>query len=921
MKFFSASEDRSPPSIPLAGGLALCVLAAPAFAQDQPGLATDSTNEIVVTGSYLQSTIAQPAPVDRIDRDDLAAAPRGSIGEVLNLTPAFAANAVFIDSQANGQSGAATVNLRGIGTRGTLVLLNGRRVVDNAEPDRNLTLGVDINSMMPTIMIERVDVLKDGASALYGSDAVAGVLNFIARSRFEGFEADGGYTLIDGVNSEEYNLGAIAGVRFGSTHIVVAADYLRRDAFDYRRYPEVEAYLVANNYGNQTLTTFGNPGSFRLIPGETYNATVPAGANNRLVRDPLCGSAQLGGVGTAGIPRFLGPPGNNQQVCSSDQLLARDAIAASERVNAYAGVSHEFSDALTIGAEVGFSWNHLYRAGGYAFPVLSEEPLVPAANPGNPFGGAVQFRGRISGAPSNSPLITDIDSKTWRAVGFASGRLPFLDGWDWDASLTWGSNASRSGKRDTHLQRLRDALRGLGGPGCNPAMGTPGVGGCQYFNPFANSYLAAAGSPQANSQQLIDYLTPVALNIADTELFFGRLLVRGELFQLPAGPVRAAIGYEHRYQSLRSTYDDFTLRGEFAFVARQIPFFGSLRSNTVFTEVRAPITANLEVQGALRYESYANYNTLDPKIGLIFQPVPELTLRATYGTSFRAAGLIQTFGSAISSQQITQPGFGTFNPLLLTQPNPNLRPETADVLTAGATIAPTRHLRFSVDYWRIDFRDLVVLESAQAVVNAWAASGGMVNAGRITTLGGQISSVAINFINASSLYTDGIDASVAFDFEPGFGGRVDIGTQWTWTITYDYRQGPGLPISRGVGRTNDTSANSTGFAIPEFRGNITLVYAIDGHRFRVAVQHTSGLLNSLLPDSDARQDRSSDTRLDLGYSYGFKLAGADLTLRAGVNNVADERPPFLALPAFVPLAAGVYDPRGRTFHAGLTVGF
>ncbi len=892
--------------------------------QDDTGeTQSEQENEgIVVTGTLLGQREFGATPINVISREDIETQPRSSVGELLNLVPAFAGSAVFTDAQANGQSGAATINLRGLGPRATLVLLNGRRIVDSAEANNANTVAVDVSTILPAIMIERLEVLKDGASATYGADAVAGVVNFITRDDFEGVALDVTHNNLDGVSHEETVIGAIIGQRFGDVHFVAAADYMNRTSFDFRGYNEVDEFLTQNNFENGSLSSFGNPSSYRLIPGETYNASVPASSlPDRFIRDPLCEDESLGGPGPAGIAGFLGPPSNNNQICRTDLLLARDSIAASERINSYAAITIDASASLKLGVEGTFSKNELSRAGGFAFPVFGSI-LVPEENPGNTFGGDVLYRGRPNGPPSGEPFISLADTETWRITGWADGDIGASD-WSWSANLTYSENSTVSSTRDTHVERLTNALVGLGGPDCDTVNGTPGVGDCQYFNPFGNAYLASEGDPQFNDPELVEYITPRAINFADSDLLVGTAVVRGSLFELPAGAVEVAVGYEYRDTSLSRTFNDLKLDGAFGFVSSEVPFSGSIDSHSGFFEAKAPIFEGFDLNLSGRYEDYDAYSSFNPKVGAFWTINDVLAVRASWGTSFRAPGLIQLFGTQTGTQQVNQPGFGILQPLLLTQPTPDLDPEEADVINAGLVLTPAPGLNIALDYWNIDFTGLIVLENAQDVVDDFVASGGVTNADRVTTLpGGEIVAIDVNWINASSLKTDGFDFSVNWDVDTAaIPGALSFFAGGSWTNSYDFKANANAPVVDGVGRTNDIAAGGSDFGIPEWRGNFGASWGLDGHFIQAVYRVTAGLTNDLIPDDDPRQDTSDDQRVDVLYSYSFEAGRSPITLRAGVNNLFNQLPPFQSGASFIPINAGSYDPRGRQFFLGLSVAY
>ncbi|HEY8521271.1 MAG TPA: TonB-dependent receptor [Gammaproteobacteria bacterium] len=891
-------------------GLALSAAYEPAAAQDAD---RGGVEEVVVTGSYLRRAEDSSSPLTILTQQELAFTPRSSIAEVLHADPAFNGSDVFTSfGTGMGTSTSAPINLRSLGPRATLVLLNGGRSVNNAQPNRDGVVTFDVNSLMPAIAIERVEVLKDGASALYGTDAVAGVVNFITRNDFEGIELQASWQQTDVGGQNERLVAGLLGHGTETSHVLFAFEQLERDPFDYLSHPDVYAF----NQANPQLGANGSPGSFRLIPGQAYNELVPPGRENRLIRDPLCGDPRLGEGTVAGVPGFQGSPANNDQICRLDGRLGRAAISSVDRTSVYARIDHGVAESLDIGMELGFTRSDFQRAAGYAG--AAPESLVPASHPANPFGGDVLFRGSILG-PAAGPDRTNVftaSSDTWRVALFADGDFAPGSNWRWDTKLTWSVNEAFAQNRGVVPERVANALLGLGGFGCDPNTGTPGVGDCRYYNPFGSQYLASPGDPEHNDPALIDFMTPFAENISRSRLVTATGVITGDIAETRAGEVSVAVGYEFRNEAMKNDFDPLTLAGEFA-GNREVPFDANRDSHALFFEFLVPATSTLELQLAGRYEDYGEgIEAVVPKIGMLWDATDNLIVRATYGKSFKAPGLVPTYAtSAGLTDTVNVPGIDTLFPRTVTRPNPNLEPEKADAYSAGITWSATDRLTLTVGWWRFDTRDITGQESAQLVVEEYVRTGA--HADRLTfDESGVLTDIDLIFDNFSILNTEGFDLSLDWDFDIGRAGALRLATAAAFMTKFDYQIREDQPVVDGLGRTN---SNVFADAAPELKANVSLTWQRGAQYARTTVRFIEGMLHSALADDHPLQANQDYVQVDLVYGLTVGASDRPLELRFAVNNVNDERPPiFLGAQLALPQ---VYDSRGRSFSFGLTKTF
>ncbi|RZJ37550.1 MAG: TonB-dependent receptor, partial [Brevundimonas sp.] len=384
---------------------------------------------------------------------------------------------------------------------------------------------------VPLIALQRVETFKDGASALYGSDAVAGVVNFITRDGVDRPEMRLRYSALDG--ADETLVEAIGGLPVLGGDLTLAGSWLHRSALgsDERDFTQAETYGRA---AWTAVTSYGQPGSY-FRPGA--NAFAP---------DPDC-------TNPAFTQAFRNSP--TDAFCRLDYSDFFDLTPEETRTQLFAGWRRRVG-AVDVRLQAAWSSTETIARQSPSLPILARSLTVPASHPDNPFGEAVQFRGRILGAEAGASEAS-FDYRTWRLAGGLSGR--FSNGWNWDASATSSRQHIAYDKPDTIGTALQNALNGLGGAGCNPATGAPGVGPCQYFNPFGSAYLGT-GTP--NSAALIASLTGSTGLRGAATLTTVDLQTDGRAVSWDGGGVDLAFGAQYRRSGLRHDWSDLVNAGE-----------------------------------------------------------------------------------------------------------------------------------------------------------------------------------------------------------------------------------------------------------------------------------------------------------------------------------------------------------------------
>ncbi len=900
----------------LSCAIAAIGVATPALAQQQETVTSDNTavesgddNEIIVTGSFIrrqsQADLASPlATVDSGAIADIGAQNIGEITQSLTINSGAQNNPDAFTQ--GGTTGTSNINLRGLGVASTLILLNGKRQTLSASPTNDGINFVDTSSLVPLIAVERVEILKDGASSLYGSDAVAGVVNFITRDDYEGLLVSGEYTehLSTGDYSE-YNIQALAGAAFGDLNLVAAVSYVDRS-------PLTTAERRLSVPANDT-SALGNPGSFFGVPG------APAGAPTL---DPGCAGA--GGIplpaSAAAAP--LLPAGIG--FCGFDFGEFFNLVPDEERLTAYVSAKADLSDSVRFRAEVSYADNTARRGNSPTFPFLQlGQAVVPTFNPNNPFGANVVFFGRASGNGGEvSPAL--FESQTLRISSTLEGDFEsgLLSNGRWNVNLTFADNDFTGNTEDTVRDRFACALRGFNAvPAFNAATGLdctasnpfltangaaiPADG--TFFNPFATA-LAGGGNTNA---ALLDYITEFAVSNRDAELFVAEGYVSGEIAELPAGPIGIAIGVQYREQRISATFDDISEGDGFAFLIGEQAFAGAQDVYAIFGELAVPITDWADLQLALRFEDYGTDggDTLDPKIALLLRPTDWISLRGSFSTSFRAPSTFQQQGQSTTLQQVTDPLAGNAFVAVRAVGNPNLVPEDSTAYNLGFTLQPISGLEISADYYNFDFQNAIVQTSAQALVNADPNGPDI-----IRSPAGTIIQVNNSYANAASVETSGIDFSIRYAIDVG-AARITPSFEGNYVLSYDLQETVGGPSIDGTGNRNFTNFGSP---TPELRFNAGLQFEAGAHSFNVFGRY----IDSYLDDQNGGADIDSDFRVDVQYSLAInELFDRDkaVTLTAGVRNVFGVTAPNVATNGG--FDSRVADPRGAVGTVGLVAEF
>ncbi len=880
----------------------------------------DQLAEVVVTGSYLRNVKQEDlaSPVVTIDQEQMAKTGVVSLGELTRYVPQNVGSVGGIQDLAKGgvdTRDARSANLRGLGSTATLVLLNGRRVV----PYEGY---VNLDSLTPTIAISRVETVLDGASATYGADAVAGVVNVITNDRFEGFQTDAQYTHV--ADSPEEQIQAMWGSHGDRSRVVVAGSFTEISNLQ-------NADRAVTNFFNPSGGSGAHPGSFTMtsrpqtstggdviINGHDYSTlydTYKSTSGSLTVVDPDCGSAATQSVFTPaakgpgwglGTCAFSFQAQNPIRPKSKSTLLHSDAtydLATDHQLFLEAGYYHQDSDRYGVPS---YAQNHNGATG----------PIMPASNPYNPFGVPVVFTGRAVGSEGFDGTYYNVQrdhvDQLQTVVGF-KGR--FADNWHYTTDFTWSQASVTHGDHDTDMNLFQAGLNGYGGPNCNyrwngPGVGaTPGTGNCYYLSPFAKDDLT-------QNPGLIYNIQSDEFSYTRSRYLIGDAVVDGSFWHLPGGPIAAALGVQVRHEEQSQTYSDLLQNGFGGFNGPSRNSQGGRTVKSVFTEWNFPILEDLNADVAVRHEDYGQFQTTDPKIAARWKIVPWLSLRGSWSKAFQAPSIANSTAAQISTNvvNITDPLLGTtvFRSVIALG-NPALQPQTANVYNFGVTLVPTREASLSIDYWRYKYDNQIETQNPQAVINASPNSSQVVR-----DQNGVAQTIYVLTFNApSGTQTSGIDLDARYDMD-WLGSRFTVRDTLSYLLKYDIDTG--TLVYDGVGRRNNTTTSPlTAAAAPRYRNVFGLDWARGGQSAGATVRYVSSVEDDYnIPITATTSARiASWTVFDLQYAYAF---GSDDRYRVtlGMINAANRAPPRAKYTGYL---SSLADPYGRQSYIRLDARF
>lgn len=831
----------------------LAATAAPAFAQDDEEAA--DLGAVEVTGSRIKRTDIEGAlPVTVIDREQIEFSGKTSVADLLRDTPFNSAGSFRPQSGSSAQSFAG-VSLRALGSGRTLVLVDGKR----APIAPNVGSGQDLNSI-PLAAVERIEILSDGASAVYGSDAIGGVINIITRKDFTGVELTVGTSDPKRSGGDRDEASAIFGIAGDRGQIMVGVSYDEREiifAAD-RPWSQGGASIFSNNFLTSGFSFLGGQGP-NGGPGNVAGCTGPGFS-----------------ISSTGLCLY------DFTLVSADEAQTRnESLFTRSRFDINADWS------VFMNAQV----NRVKSFGRYA-PVPSSPWLVGGfgaivLEPGTPnhpatppsAGGLNPLFDTYTGVAddilllthrfaANGPRDTSTDAQLYDVDLGAQGRIGNFD-------VEFGMRRTESQYTEVGRNYIVSAL-------AQPQITN---GAYNIYDPF-NVPQDVLQSFTATIGRDANYLAKEFYANASTDLF-----------DLPAGAVGVAFGAEYREEDYQDIYDDLQANGNITGSAGNSAS-GGRDITAFFGEVLVPVLDNLEISGALRYDDYSDFgDATSPKIAIRYQPLEQVTLRASWGEGFRAPTLdILSARPSFSADPVVDEATALVFGVPPTQSvqvtgfaiaNPNLGAEKSEQFNVGVAFEPLDWLSGSVDWWTIEVTDRVAAIGAQTIVNCLAGTQqncppGLTNFPAGTTLpdpslglglirnpdNGAITGLQRGFASLGTIDLEGFDVNLRGNWNFGNAGSLRVDAQGTYTAVFEVDSGANVAGDNGL---------------PRWRATLNSEYRIGDFAFAWVMNYIDDQNDSL----DGTGPLPSWTTHDLQANWYTPWNGQ---ITVGVDNIANKDP-------------------------------
>ena len=864
-------------------GLASASLLSQAQTTTDPEEESAKLDKVVVTGSRIKRLdIESASPITVITRDDIDASGDVSVADILRGT-IYNSFGSFKERSGNIAQSQAFVDLRGLGPQRTLVLLNGRRV-------SNSPTGMDFGqvqnlNVVPLAAVERIEILRDSASAIYGSDAIGGVINIILRKNFEGINISVNAAQPDQKGGDETAAAIVGGVSSLRGDLVFTLDHYERDI----------VFAADRDFTRLGLSSFGFPGSFFAFDPDT-------GDQVGVFPDARCPVTQDGlPPETGAFPNSVVDPFGQEGIC----LYNFNSVAAKE-----ASIKR---DSLFVDGEFRVSDDSEFfvratvsRADSFGrfapAPMVGGFPFLPTMgfdNPNNPsVGQEVDFDGDgtpeyigpfdldviYRNVPGGSRIGLSEDLFFDATVGFR-GALHWLGGMEWEVAAQHSRQISQSDdlgfSSRTELQRRIDDgsfdVFGVNGPT------DPAIARSIQVDGFSNFETTFSGF--------------------DATLSF-------DAVQMNSGAVPMVFGFEYRDETYQRDFDEQQNQGSIDGSVRGPDVAGTRALYSIFGESRVPITQNMELGLALRFDHYSDFgDTVNPKITLGWQPTNQVLLRSTWATGFRAPSLDDLFfpqelggGGLVDTLRCNESGQADVDPDTLPASHPcvvdirirtlvggnsDLDPEESISWTVGIVWNPVPDLSMALDYYNLDFDNEISELGGQAIIDAEALSGSSPNVVRDPNTG-RISQVNAIIANLDGVDTQGLEFDIDYTFRPRNIGEFTLSASVAHKLEHNLVIGDGGPRVDALKNQflNDTRATaSLAWFNGDFSASVTADYISEvpcpGTEFPVCVEGVD-------PFDPSKNKLGSSTVTHVHFSYALPW---NAEIAVGAKNVFNRDPP------------------------------
>ena len=837
---------------------------------------SNEIEEIVVTGTLLKNAESDLSPVQLINENDYKNFNITNIGEISKYLNVSSGSRFQTNALEGVDQGMSSITLRGLDASATLLLLNSRRHTFSGTPSNNGNGYIDAN-IVPEIAIEKIEILKEGATSIYGSDAIAGVVNFLTFREFEGLRVKAGKQTTTNYNQDDNSFGILFGTKILDGKLVIGFNTLERSPLS-----------ASEIDGIAELGLSGLGKTFKVLGPDIVSSGLFAGAYpkvSQFVPDPNC--EENGGVLDGSFCRFL--YGERFNIVN-DEDHQKIYLNFSKETGVLKHNFHFISSKVNV--------NDNPQSPSYpALPFLSRN--IEPGEGGSPFNVPVVWYGRPLGSEFKSPFSPkDIEQFN---VNYS---LSFLinQTTDADISITVSEHSNDHFRPDIIDSRFLAAIKGNGGPDGNLT-----------WNIFDSTQ---------NPKSLIDYVrgAEVSSKVAD-------LISVDGIFNRKLKNLNLAYGFQLNKESLDIYYDEVS-RAEFDkdgklvktadlfFLGGGINLSKSRTSNALFLEIEKSIQEALDLRVAARYESMKNESSFDPKISLKYNVADALTIRFSKGTAFSAPSMAQMYSSEINLGSVRDVNDSVFVRQASTG-NPNLKPATSTNSNIGL-IFQRNDLRISLDVWEIEYEDRVEVESAQAILSS-NPFGPSITRNEF----GDLIGVTTTYFNEDNTLVKGIDLQIQYLINLK---QSDLSINLMGTNLSDFKTPSLTNQNLMINRVGKFNFDTHTFSLPKKRINSFVSWNFKDLSISLNSRYLDGYINERaitglgLTYGYSNQVKSFFVH-DISLNKKLFVSSGQLDLRLYLSNIFDKSAPRLYDAPDFSFDTRLHDPRGRILGLNVEYNF
>ena len=837
---------------------------------------SNEIEEIVVTGTLLKDAESDLSPVQLINENDYKNFNITNIGEISKYLNVSSGSRFQTNALEGVDQGMSSITLRGLDASATLLLLNSRRHTFSGTPSNNGNGYIDAN-IVPEIAIEKIEILKEGATSIYGSDAIAGVINFLTFKEFEGLRVKAGKQTTTNYNQDDNSFGILFGTKILDGKLVIGFNALERSPLS-----------ASEIDGIAELGLSGLGKTFKVLGPDIVSSGLFAGVYpkaSQFVPDPNC--EENGGVLDGSFCRFL--YGERFNIVN-DEDHQKIYLNFSKETEVLKHNFHFISSKVDV--------NDNPQSPSYpALPFLSRN--IEPGEGGSPFNVPVVWYGRPLGSEFKSPYSPkDIEQFN---VNYS---LSFLinQTTDADISITMSEHSNDHFRPDIIDSRFLAAIKGNGGPDGNLT-----------WNIFDSTQ---------NPKSLIDYVrgAEVSSKVAD-------LISVDGIFNRKLKNLNLAYGFQLNKESLDIYYDEVS-RAEFDkdgkliktadlfFLGGGINLSKSRTSNALFVEIEKSIQEALDLRIAARYESMKNESSFDPKISLKYRVADALTIRFSKGTAFSAPSMAQMYSSEINLGSVRDVNDSVFVRQASTG-NPNLKPATSTNSNIGL-IFQRNDLRISLDVWEIEYEDRVEVESAQAILSS-NPFGPSITRNEF----GDLIGVTTTYFNEDNTLVKGIDLQIQYLINLK---QSDLSINLMGTNLSDFKTPSLTNQNLMINRVGKFNFDTHTFSLPKKRINSFVSWNFKDLSISLNSRYLDGYINERaitglgLTYGYSNQVKSFFVH-DISLNKKLFVSSGQLDLRLYLSNIFDKSAPRLYDAPDFSFDTRLHDPRGRILGLNVEYNF